>query len=145
MQDVKIIDIDNVQWNMKDQEARNKITDIEENISTKMLNDISVELKPDYTADSIVFRNHYKVGKIHFIDIRIININGSNIGTDSLANIATIELKPAKITSFMLLDCRKPATVRCILQKDGTIGFAESVGVLNGNNDIVGELIFAEE
>lgn len=29
MQDVKIIDIDNVQWNMKDQEARNKIAVLE--------------------------------------------------------------------------------------------------------------------
>lgn len=30
MQDVKIVDIDNVQWNMKDQEARNKIASLEE-------------------------------------------------------------------------------------------------------------------
>lgn len=29
MQDVKIIDIDNEQWNMKDQEARNKIANLE--------------------------------------------------------------------------------------------------------------------
>lgn len=29
MQDVKIIDIDNVQWNMKDQEARNKIVEVD--------------------------------------------------------------------------------------------------------------------
>lgn len=30
MADVKIVDIDNVQWNMKDQEARNKIANLEE-------------------------------------------------------------------------------------------------------------------
>ena len=30
MQDVKIVDIDNVQWNIKDQEARNGITALEE-------------------------------------------------------------------------------------------------------------------
>lgn len=30
MADVKIVDIDNVQWNMKDQEARNKIAKLEE-------------------------------------------------------------------------------------------------------------------
>lgn len=29
MADVKIVDIDNVQWNMKDQEARNKIANLE--------------------------------------------------------------------------------------------------------------------
>lgn len=33
MQDVKIIDIDNVQWNMKDQEARNRIAELETLIS----------------------------------------------------------------------------------------------------------------
>lgn len=144
MADVKIIDIDGEQWNMKDQVARNQITDIEKNISTEMLNDISIELNSNYTAEEIVFRNHYKVGKIHFVNIRIINIKGYGIGTDRLANIASIKLKPAKVTSFILLDCRTPAAVRCILQEDGTIGFAESVGVLDGNNDIVGELIFAE-
>lgn len=30
MADVKMVDIDNVQWNMKDQEARNKIVKLEE-------------------------------------------------------------------------------------------------------------------
>lgn len=29
MEDVKIVDIDNIQWNMKDQEARNKIAALE--------------------------------------------------------------------------------------------------------------------
>lgn len=33
MQDVKIVDIDNVQWNIKDQEARNKIAKLETLIS----------------------------------------------------------------------------------------------------------------
>ena len=32
MADVKIVDIDNVQWNMKDQEARNKITTLEKRV-----------------------------------------------------------------------------------------------------------------
>jgi hypothetical protein len=40
MADVKIVDIDNVQWNMKDQEARNKIITLETktNINEKILN-----------------------------------------------------------------------------------------------------------
>ena len=40
MQEVKIIDIDNVQWNMKDQEARNKITNLEE--SKDITNSVNV-------------------------------------------------------------------------------------------------------
>lgn len=38
MQDVKIIDIDNVQWNIKDQEARNKIAALEAANEVKQLN-----------------------------------------------------------------------------------------------------------
>lgn len=33
MQEVKIVDIDNVQWNIKDQEARNRITTLETEVN----------------------------------------------------------------------------------------------------------------
>ena len=36
MADVKIIDIDNMQWNMKDQEARNKIATLETEVNTNI-------------------------------------------------------------------------------------------------------------
>lgn len=36
MADVKIVDIDNVQWNMKDQEARNKIITLETEVNTNI-------------------------------------------------------------------------------------------------------------
>ncbi len=38
MADVKIVDIDGSQWNMKDQEARNKITILEEDNTTNKTN-----------------------------------------------------------------------------------------------------------
>ena len=40
MADVKIVDIDNEQWNMKDQEARNKIANLEE--SKDITNSVNV-------------------------------------------------------------------------------------------------------
>lgn len=43
MQDVKIIDIDNVQWNIKDQEARNKIIELETKTTIKITNKINEE------------------------------------------------------------------------------------------------------
>ena len=43
MQDVKIIDIDNEQWNMKDQEARNRIAVVENTLKTKA-NEIKAEI-----------------------------------------------------------------------------------------------------
>ena len=144
MAEVKIIDIDGVQWEMKDQTARNKITDIEKNISTEGLQDITINLNKDFNADAIYIRNHYKVGKIHFIDINIKNIKGYNLGTDQTAIIGSINLHPAKETSFILIDCFAPAALRCFLSEDGTFSIGESKGLVSGNNNIYGELIFAE-
>lgn len=42
MADVKIIDIDGIQWNIKDQESRNRITELENVLQTKA-NEIKVE------------------------------------------------------------------------------------------------------
>lgn len=141
---VKIIDIDGVQWEMKDQTARNKITDIEKNISTEDLQDITINLSKDYTAELFLIRNHYKTGKIHFIDINIKNIKGLNLGTDQTAIIGSINLHPAKETSFILVDCFAPAVLRCFLSTDGSFSIGESKGLVSGNNNIYGELIFAE-
>lgn len=46
MADVKIVDIDNVQWNMKDQEARNKNAEQDEKI-TNLIAEIG-EIKNNY-------------------------------------------------------------------------------------------------
>ena len=43
MADVKIVDIDGSQWNMKDQEARNKIANLENMLQTKA-NEIKAEI-----------------------------------------------------------------------------------------------------
>ena len=144
MAEVKIIDIDGVQWEMKDQTARNKIAEIEKNISTQDLQDITTHLNNGFQADSILLRNHYKAGKIHFIDINIKNIQGHNLGTDQTAPIITTELHPIKETSFTLIDCIAPATLRCFIDTDGSISIGESKGLIQGNNNIYGELIFAE-
>lgn len=141
---VKIVDIDGVQWEMKDQAARNKITDIEKNISTEGLPDITINLSKDYIADLFLIRNHYKAGKIHFIDINIKNIKGLNLGTDQTAIIGSINLHPAKETSFILVDCFAPAVLRCFLSTDGSFSIGESKGLVSGDNNIYGELIFAE-
>ena len=144
MAEVKIIDIDGIQWSMKDETARNKITDIEKNISTQDLQDVTIHLNDRYQADSILLRNHYKAGKIHFIDINIKNIQGYNLGTDQTAPAITTDLHPIKETSFILIDSIAPATLRCFLSTDGSLSIGESKGLISGNNNICGELIFAE-
>ena len=144
MAEVKIIDIDGVQWEMKDQTARDKITNIETIISSQALEDITLNLNKKFEADLLLARYHYKVGKIHFIDFNIRNIRGENLGTDQTAQVFSTNLRPIKNTSFILVDCIAPATLRCFIDIDGSISFGESKGLIQGNNNIYGGLIFAE-
>ena len=145
MADVKIIDIDGEQWNIKDQDARKKVAIIEENISSQDLQDAQITMKNGYTCKTIQIDNHYKVGKIHFASIRIEDLSGNNIGTSDTAYIASTNLIPKKYTTFITRDYIAPATVRCFLGQDGTISIGESNGIKDGNNTILGEIIFAEE
>ena len=62
MADVKIVDIDNVQWNMKDQEARNKIIELETKTTVKVINKVS---KIDFIMNLIEI-NDEKFLQLHF-------------------------------------------------------------------------------
>ena len=144
MQDVKIIDIDNEQWNMKDQEARNKIANLENLFIAEDLPDVVIELNTGYTAMEIKGYAHYKIGKIHFATFLIRELAGNAIGTGNTANIATTNLRPKKETSFIMNDYKNKATLRCYIDSNGTLAVAESVGSVSGSNTSYGELIFAE-
>ena len=145
MQDVKIVDIDNVQWNMKDQEARNKITTLEESLIAQDAEDINIELNVGFTATTANMTFHYKIGKIHFMRVELRNISGKNIGTTQTVSIGVINISPKKGTSFMLYDYENSVMLRCNLGPGGIISIGESKGVVQGNNACLGELIFAEE
>ena len=144
MADVRMIDIDGELWNIKDQDARIKIAAIEEDIFPQDLQDIQVTMKDGYTCKSIEISNHYKVGKIHFASIRIEDLSGNSIGTGATAYVAVMNLKVKKFTNFIARDYRAPATIRGSLEVNGTISIGESNGIKDGNNVIIGELIFAE-
>ena len=144
MADVKIIDIDGEQWSIKDQESREKIAEIEENISSQDLPDVQVTMKNGYIWKRLEISNHYKVGKIHFAIIRIENLSGSGVGTTESIDVASTSLIPKNRTAFIARDYRAPATVRCTLELDGSISIGESNGISDGNNVIIGEIIFAE-
>lgn len=144
MADVKIIDIDNEQWNIKDQEARNRITNLEKLFITEDLQDVVINLNAGYTAMDIKGYAHYKIGKIHFVTFLIRELAGPAIGTGNTANIATTNLRPKKETSFIMNDYKNKAMFRCYVNTDGTLAVAESVGSVSGSNTSYGELIFAE-
>lgn len=144
MAEVKIIDIDGIQWEMKDQTARDKITNLETTTSTKNLQDMELNLSPGYTVSSNRFINHYSAGKVHFITIQLSDLTGSNIGTSKTAIIGSLNVHPNKETTFLLYDYKSRAILRCYISTSGVIGVGESEGVISGNNGIFGELIFAE-
>ena len=144
MADVKIVDIDGEQWNIKDQDARDRIKVLEDSLSTKDLPDAQVTMKAGYTCKSIQIANRYKAGKINFAVIRIVDLSGNGVGTTKTVKIASTDLIPVKYTVFIARDHRAPATARFYLDKDGSITIAESNGIKDGYNEIVGEIIFAE-
>lgn len=145
MADVKIIDIDSEQWNMKDQYARDHITTLENIVQTKDLNNLTLSLRSGYTSGLRQLINHYAFGKIHFVQIRVDAIAGANIGTSATAFAFTSNLKPKKQTTFLMYDYVSARILRCWVEPSGDISIGESVGVTSGNNSCYGEVIWAEE
>ena len=144
MAEVAKIDIDGVQWDIKDQNARDRIAELEKSLIAQDLEDIEIDLGIDFTATTARLVQHYKVGKIHFAKVEIRNISGKGIGTVETANIGKISLTPKKETGFLLYDYENSAILRCYIDKDNSIRIGESKGVVQGNNICYGELIFAE-
>ena len=144
MADVKIIDIDGEQWDIKDQDAREKVAIIEKDISTQGLQDGQITLENGYTCRSIKIINHYKVGKIHFAMLRIQDLSGEGIGSTENTKIASTNLKSKVETSFILRDYIAPATARGVIAANGDMYLGESNGIKNGYNVMLGEIIFGE-
>lgn len=144
MADAKIVDIKGVQWELKDEVARNKIIELEKNLVAQDLNDVDINLNSGYIASVARFINHYKVGKIHFTKVEIQNISGQYIGTTTTAKIGLVDIIPKKETSFILYDYKNSATVRCYFTEKGEVALGETEGVVQGDNHCYGELIFAE-
>lgn len=145
MADVKIIDIDGEQWNIKDEPLTARVENLETTTSIKSLPDMELNLSPGYTASEKRFINHYSAGKIHFVTIQLSNLSGNNIGTNSSATIGSLSVHPKRETTFLLYDYKSRCILRCYISASGAISIGESEGVTSGNNGIFGELIFAEE
>lgn len=145
MADAKIVDIKGVQWELKDEVARNRIAELEKSLISQPLDDINITMNEGYTSTLAVLRSHYKVGKIHFAIVQINNIAGQHIGTSVTANIGRVNIKPEKATSFLLNDYHNSIVIRSSIANDGTITMDESVGLVQGDNICLGEIIFAED
>ena len=126
MADASIIDIGGTQWNVKDKDARDRITVIEDILTVKVLPDLEINRGAGYSWNSLRLYNHYSFGKIHFVYVRIQNVSGSGIGSTNSARIGLLNIKPIKETSFMLFDYINGKTLRCYLDVDGFFYIGES-------------------
>lgn len=144
MADASIIDIGGTQWNVKDKEARNKITVIEDMLTTKILPNPTITKMPGTNWTAFNIQNHYSFGKIHFIYVRLQNVSNGNIGTTNSFSVCKFNVLPVKTTAFMLFDYVNGKILRCYFEPDGQFIIGESNGVSSGNNVCFGELIFAE-
>ena len=144
MADAKIVNIKGVQWDLKDEVARNRIAELERELFAQSLEDININLNSGYTVLHARLVYRYKVGKIYFAKVEIRNISGGSIGTDKTNFIGSIGLLPKDETTFLLYDYINLATLRCYIDKGGQIAIGESKGVVQGDNICYGELIFAE-
>ena len=66
MADASIIDIGGVQWNVKDKDARDRITVMEDLLTVKDLPNLTINRGAGYSWTSLQLYNHYSFGKIHF-------------------------------------------------------------------------------
>lgn len=144
MADASIIDIGGTQWNVKDKEARDKITVIENAVTFKILEDPTFLKNPNIKYNIFQRYNHYSIGKIHFLYLRIQNINGNGFGTINPIIIARLMIGTVKQTSFKLYDEVSKLLVKCSLDTYGNFIITDSSKISKGNNLCEGQLIFEE-
>ena len=116
MADAKIIDIDNVQWNIKDQEARNKIAVIENNgtfINNDMVFNCNVANQYNYGGYVTIPKGTW-LAMFHF-DFSNVTSLKHLLGIDPGS-----ELIPSR--SYIQIDGANGGfgQVNCIIQSDGT-------------------------
>lgn len=144
MEKASIIDIQGVQWAIKDQEATDNINAIKEQLTPKKLNRISIEMNEGYSVTSAFITNIVQFGRIHIGNIFIDNISGNNIGTTNEAKFGIVPLKPFDIVHSICIDYETGKIARIGIQENGDISFLESLGVPNGYNKIRGQIVWIE-
>ena len=100
MQEVKIIDIDNVQWNIKDQEARNRIANLETEIPKLKTVEKWQYTIPNY-GGTIIARRQGNVVSVVGVNIGVENAILSTVGDIDFA-ILPERFRPKEDCFFMM-------------------------------------------
>ena len=144
MANVKTVDIDGSQWSMKDQEARNKIAEIEQLLKTEVIDNVPINLNSGNSADEARIASIQKFGKMYVGLIILENINASNVGTINRVNVGTVNINVLNSTYSLGFDYKSGKTIRIRINPDKSITFEESSGISNNNNGIRAPITWIE-
>ena len=144
MADVKIVDIDGSQWDMKDQVARDKIAEIEQLLKTEVVNEVQINLNSGNSAEEARITSIQKFGKMYVGLIIIENINANKIGTLYRVEVGTVNINVLNSTYSLGFDYKSGKNVRIRVNPDKNITIEESIGVQNGNNGIRAPITWIE-
>lgn len=132
MADVKMVDIDNVQWNMKDQEARNKVAALETEIQKLKTVEKWQYTIPNY-GGSIVARRQGNVVSVIGTNIGIANAIPSTVGSVDFA-ILPERFRPKERCFFIMRTSGSYVTqYGGTVSTNGVINFYTYVIVDNGD------------
>lgn len=144
MADAKIVDIKGVQWELKDEVARNNIAIIKQSLEIETINDIPIILKDGYTADTANIEGIQKYGRLYKGLLYIDNLNGSSVGTMTTGYIGDINRNVLGGNFALGLDYLTGSVIRIAIANGGLIQLSESLGVNKGSNRIRTPIIWFE-
>lgn len=145
MEKVSIIDIQGVQWAIKDQEAADNINMLKEQLTPKKINAIQLKINPGFSAAAAVIEDITQCGKLYSGKITINNARGNNIGTASKALFATTPFKVFRDVSAICVESISGNILRIAIDSNGDFSILESTGIENGNNLIRGQATWFQE
>ena len=145
MADVKIIDIDSAQWNMKDQDARNRIAEIEQSLIPNTNEKFKITLNDNYTGNDVKIYYQQNYGKLHMGIININDLLGENVGTTNSIEIGTSNINSLNSVQALGYDYSTSAIVRIEISVDNKVRLLESKNVIPGNNRLRIPFIWIEK
>lgn len=141
-----------VQQNSKDiRVARDEIGDIsalETSVKSDLVSAINelltpvnipnenISLRNGVTANAARLADRLQVGKVQTGNIYFSNLSAPGLGGNSVVIIGSCSLRPTFTQSILGYDSTNRVMLRVLINTDGRIFIAESVGVVSGNNQI---------
>ena len=144
MADAKIVNIKGVQWDLKDEVARNEIAIIKRSSEIESISEIPIVLNSGYTATTATIQGIQKYGRLYKGLLYIDNISGQSIGTTSSIFVGKINRNVLGANYTLGLDYLTGKIARFLLATNGDVYIAESLGINSGNNRIRTPIIWFE-